>query len=146
LYREYKDKVFRLCYSYCNDHALAEDLMQDSFSKVWQHLEDFQNKSSFSTWFYRIAVNTCLMHIRANKNVKFIHTPQLPEPQELPYDETELNKLYAAIVRLNEMDRILISMVLEDISYKEIGEVMGISENSVGVKVHRVKKQLKDIL
>lgn len=120
--------------------------MQESFSKAWQNLDRFQYKSAYSTWMYRITVNTCLMHIRSNKKFNIVTTNELPETPEEEYDETAVNTLYKSIQQLTEVDRVLISMVLEDISYKEIGAVMGISENNIGVKVYRIKKELKNLM
>ncbi|VXB83917.1 RNA polymerase subunit sigma-24 [Flavobacterium sp. 9AF] len=147
LFSDYKEKIYRLCYSYSNDNDTAKDLLQESFSKVWTHLDTFQNKSEYSTWIYRIAVNTCLNYLRSTKNKRVEFRDALPEMREEEIDvETQINHLYIAIKELEEIDRLLISMVLDDISYKEIGTILGISENNVGVKVHRIKKQLKDIL
>lgn len=147
LFSDFKEKMFRLCYSYCNKHAEAEDLVQESFSKVWLHLDSFKGESAYSTWIYRITVNTCLMHIRSKKKYHFENDDQIPEiPTEKSDAEEKVNGLYRAITQLNEIDRVLISMVLEELSYKEIGEVMGISENNIGVKVHRIKRQLKKLM
>ncbi len=147
LFGDFKEKMFRLCYSYCNHNAEAEDLVQESFSKVWIHLDGFKGESAYSTWIYRITVNTCLMHIRSGKKFQVVHDEQVPDiPTEKNDAEDKVNGLYKAITQLNEIDRVLISMVLEDLSYKEIAEVMGISENNVGVKVHRIKGQLKIIM
>ena len=147
LFSDYKEKIYRLCYSYSNDNDTAKDLLQESFSKVWTHLDTFQNKSEYSTWIYRIAVNTCLNYLRSTKSKRLEFREALPEIREEEIDtETQINQLYIAIKQLEEIDRLLISMVLDDVSYKEIGVILGISENNVGVKVHRIKKQLKDIL
>lgn len=147
LFSDYQQKIYRLCYSYSNDDATAKDLLQESFSKVWTHLDTFQNRSEYSTWIYRIAVNTCLNYLRSTKNKRVEFRDAVPDRKEEEIDtETQINHLYLAIKKLEEVDRLLISMVLDDISYKEIGLILGISENNVGVKIHRIKKQLKDIL
>lgn len=144
LFTEYKERLYRLCFSYCNHSALAEDLLQESFTKIWQHLEGFKNQSAYSTWMYRITVNTCLMHIRSNKKKQEESRHVLPEVASgEAYQEEEVNDLYKAIQQLNLPERLLISLVLEDVHYKQIGEILGITENHVGVKVHRVKDQLK---
>ena len=147
LYLQFKEKLFRLCFSYCNEEAMAEDLMQESFSKIWMHLDSFKKEAAYSTWMFRITVNTCLMHIRSAKSKPVSYRENVPEvAAEATKDEAQVNHLYKAIQQLLETDRVIISMVLEEISYKEIGEILGISENSVGVKVHRIKKQLKELL
>ncbi|NBA86504.1 sigma-70 family RNA polymerase sigma factor [Emticicia sp. CRIBPO] len=150
LYSEYQDKIFRLCYGYARNPELASDLTQDCFIRVWENIRSFRNESSVSTWIYRIAVNNCLLYLRKNRSGK-ISFEYIDK--DIPYQEDEnankeesIENLYRAIQKLQETERAIISMVLEDMSYKEIGDVMGISENSVGVKVHRIKRTLKNEL
>ncbi len=149
LFAQYKDWVFRLCYSYTRSEVQAEDLMQECFSKVWTSLESFQQRADIGTWIYRIAVNTCLMQIRKEKNNPVDYYEHL---QEKPSEETSHEKehqsesLYRAIAQLTEIDRLIISMILEDMPQKQIGEVLGITENNVNIKVYRIKKQLKELM
>lgn len=149
LFAEYRDWIFRLCYSYTRSEAQAEDLVQECFSKVWLNLSSFQQRSNYSTWIYRIAANTCLMQLRKEKNNPIEYHENL---KHTSYEEKQDDKeeqsanLYRAIAQLNEIERIIISMVLEDISQKQIGEVLGITEKNVNVKVYRIKKQLKELL
>ena len=143
------DWVFRLCYSYTRSETQAEDLMQECFSKVWLNLESFQQKSDIGTWIYRIAANTCLMQIRKEKNnpvAYYEHLHEKPSEEIDKEKEQQSENLYRAIGQLGEMDRLIISMVLEDIPQKQIGDVLGITENNVNVKVYRIKRQLKEIL
>ncbi|MCO6497732.1 MAG: RNA polymerase sigma factor [Chitinophagaceae bacterium] len=149
LFSEYKDWVYRLCYAYTRNEVQAEDLVQECFSKVWIHLDSFQHRSNYSTWIYRIAVNTCLMQLRQEKNNLVVYSDQLKEnisEDDTPSIEEQSTKLYKAIARLPEIDRIIISMVLENVPQKQIGEVLGITENNVNIKVHRIKKQLQLLL
>lgn len=149
LFAEYKDWVYRLCYAYTRNEVQAEDLVQECFSKVWIHLDSFQYRSNYSTWIYRIAVNTCLMQLRQEKNNLVVYSDQLKEnisEDDTTSIEEQSNKLYKAIARLSEIDRIIISMVLENVPQKQIGEVLGITENNVNIKVHRIKKQLQLLL
>ncbi len=149
LFAEYRDWIFRLCYSYTRSEIQAEDLVQECFFKVWINLASFQHRSDYSTWIYRIAANTCLMQLRKEKNNPIeYHENLMDKPSDEKPDEKEeqSNILYKAIAQLNEIDRIIISMILEDISQKQIGDVLGITENNVNVKVHRIKKQLKELL
>lgn len=149
LFCQYKDWVFRLCYSYTRSEAEANDLLQECFLKVWVNLPHFQHRSDYSTWIYRIVANTCLMQLRKDKNnpVEY-HEQYLDKTAEEHSDENEIRSesLFKAIGQLAQMDRLVISMVLEGISHKQIGEVLGITENNVNIKVFRIKKQLKDIL
>ncbi|MBX2953735.1 MAG: RNA polymerase sigma factor [Leadbetterella sp.] len=147
LFTQYHQRVFRLCYSYTRSEVSAEDLVQECFSRVWSHLPEFEHRSDYSTWIYRIAANTCLMQLRKEKNNLVEYPGQLAEgASEEPGTEQSPEKLYGAIGQLAEIDRVIISMVLEDIPQREIGEVLGITENHVNVKVHRIKRQLKELL
>jgi RNA polymerase sigma-70 factor (ECF subfamily) len=147
LFRDYKEKLYRLCFSYCNNKTVAEDLLQESFSKIWLHLESFKQECSYSTWMYRIAANTCLMYLRSSKiNPIILQETFYDAANTEPYNEEPVNELNNAIGQLEEIDRLIISMVLQELSYREIGEVLGISENNVGVKVHRIKAALKILL
>ena len=149
LFDQYKDRVFRLCYGYTRNNAEANDLVQECFVKVWLNLSDFRHHSDYSTWIYRIAANTCLMQLRKYKNNPLEYHETFLEKTAEEYSgdkEVQSENLYIAIGRLNEMDRVIISMVLENIPQKQIGEVLGITENNVNIKVYRIKRQLKEIL
>lgn len=146
LFTRYRDRVFRLCYSYTRSEAPAEDLVQECFSRVWANLAEFEHRSDYGTWIYRIAANTCLMQLRKEKNNPVEYRGQLKEGISEERNADQPESLYRAIGQLAEIDRIIISMVLEDVPQREIGEVLGITENHVNVKVHRIKKQLKELL
>lgn len=149
LFLDYRDWVYRLCFGYTRNNAEAEDLVQECFSKVWLNLDGFQQRSDYSTWIYRIAVNTCLMQLRKDKHNPISYQENIREnisEEKQSALEEQSNKLYNAIAQLPEIDRIIISMVLEDLPQKQIGEVLGITENNVNIKVYRIKKQLKELL
>ncbi len=141
--------VFRLCYSYTKNESLAEDLLQDCFTKVWLNLEKFRQESEFSTWIYRIAVNTCLTQIRKEKKRPIEYQEEIrkdiSEDPSMAREQTT-DALYKAISQLAEIDRLIISMVLEGLPQKEMADILGITQNNVSIKVHRIKGQLKKIL
>jgi RNA polymerase sigma-70 factor (ECF subfamily) len=125
----------------------ADDLLQEVFIKVWENLEKFRGESQMSTWIYRIAVNTCLLHLRSNKKqtkVDFeISTLKISE--ETNEKENQIQLLYKCISELNETDRLIITLLLEEVPYPEIAEVTSISEGNLRVKIHRIKQQLSTI-
>ena len=128
--------------AYINDYEHARDLTQETFIAVWQHLSSFRNESKISTWIFRIASNNCL---RAIEKSKRIHTTELPAHQVAMYEETKEEKLtflYDCIAELEETDRIIISLVLEDLPQSEIASVVGLSHANVRVKIHRIKEKL----
>lgn len=143
IYKTYWQKVFRLCMGYVNDIDAAKDLAQETFIKVWEQLPKFRNEASIGTWIFRIASNTCLRQIqKANKMPK----SELPLEMEDEISETNIEGnvqfLYQCISELQEVERIIISLELEDINQKQIAQIVGLSEGNVRVKIHRIKEKL----
>ncbi len=147
LYQEYSPGIRKLCLGYTGDTDLADDLLQESFIAIWNNLDKFRGDSKWSTWIYRIAVNTCLTHLRKNKNktvsIDELHLENIKE--EISHKEQEVQLLYKCISQLAETDRLIISLVLDDKSYEEISLFTEISENTLRVRIHRIKKQLTEI-
>lgn len=143
-YNEYQDMVSTLCYGYSlGDNELTNDLVQETFINLWNALPKFEARSSPKTWIYRICVNTCLLHVRKNKNKKTegLGANHLSIPDE-PQSDKHFNELYQAIGQLKELDRIIIMMVLDDLPYSEIAEILGITEAHLRVKISRAKQRL----
>lgn len=147
LYKKYGPKVQRLCLGYTGNQMEAEDLLQEVFVKVWQNLDKFRGDSQVSTWIYRIAANTCLYHLRSAKNKQSVNLEQAPPL--LDFEETnkeqQVQLLYKAISELKESDRLIITMLLEEIPYLEMAKITEISEVNLRVKIHRIKQQLSII-
>lgn len=146
IYNKHYNKVFRLCKGYfCGDIALASDAAQEVFIKVWEHLDTFRNESSISTWIYRITVNTCLLYLRKSSVRKEIRTDILPKVASETYSdekEEQLQQMYQCIQKLEETNKMIILMILDGIEYPEISEVIGITEETLRVRIHRIKKSL----
>ncbi len=143
IYNDYWQKVFRLCMGYVNDADAAKDLTQETFIKVWKQLSNFRNESSVGTWIFRIASNTCLRQIqKENKMPKSGLPTNIKEDISETTLENDLQFLYQCISELQEIERIIISLELEDIDQKEIAAIVGLSESNVRVKIHRIKEKL----
>ncbi len=141
-------KIYRLCYGYTNDEDSANDLLQETFLKVWQNLDKFRNQSMVSTWIYRIAVNTCLTYLKSEKRqAKDELTPNIIENQteEISAKQEQIKTLYKCIAQLEETDRLIITMVMDEVPYPEIAEISGISEGNLRVKIHRIKHKLTEL-
>lgn len=141
-------RIYRLCYSYTGDNDAANDVMQETFLKVWQNLDKFRNQAMISTWIYRIAVNTCLTYLKSEKRqAKDELTPFIAEneKEEVSEKKEEVDLLYKCISKLEESERILITMVLDELPYPEIAEISGISEGNLRVKIHRIKQKLTEL-
>jgi RNA polymerase sigma-70 factor (ECF subfamily) len=148
LFRENKPRILRLCSAYLNCPAEAEDLFQDIMTNVWRHLPSFRGEARASTWLYRIAVNTALMYRRKRKPVERLQ--DLPDgsfgAQRNLEEQERLAALRRAIAELAGQDRLVITLLLEGFSYKEISEITGITTNYVGVKISRIKQALEQRL
>ena len=146
LYRQHHAKVFRLCKGYFNgSEELASDATQEIFIKVWGYLDSFRNESSISTWIYKISVNTCLLYLRKQSTKKEIRTADFPSITAETYsfeEEEKLQKMYTCIQKLDETGKIIILMVLEGIEYEKISEVIGVTQETLRVRIHRIKKNL----
>jgi len=150
LHSTYQDMVLQLCTGFMKgDNNLANDLMQEIFINTWNALPGYRGEAAYKTWIYRITVNTCLQYLRKEKG-KIKVTAETLENYEA--DETnaaakdDYGNLYRAIGALNSVDRLVIMMVLDELEYKEISKVIGISEVNLRVKICRIKQRLKKTL
>jgi len=144
IYLQYSPQVFRVCMGYINDYEQARDLTQETFIAVWQNLSSFKNQSKISTWIFRIATNNCLKAIEKVKRIPTIELPvNLPELTEgTGQQQQQLTLLYNCIAELEETERIIISLVLEDLPQAEIAAIVGLSDVNTRVKIHRIKEKL----
>ncbi|MCB0472151.1 MAG: RNA polymerase sigma factor [Flavobacteriaceae bacterium] len=143
--------VHKVCKLYTDNQDAHKDLFQEITIQLWKAYPKFRGDSKFSTWMYRVALNTAITLYRKTK--RSIHTQPfdnvLYKIESREYDDTEeeqLKLLYNAIRELSDIDKALIFLYLEDKNYKEIAETMGISEVNARVKMNRVKTKLKNIL
>lgn len=150
LVRENDARLRRLCRLYASGAHAEEDLYQDILVQLWRSLPSFRGEARASTWLYRVALNTALMHRRTSRSRPEVPLESAHEPRatDMPPDERvdarrRRERLYAAIARLGEVDRAIVMLHLEGHSHREIGEVLGISENNTGVKLHRIRKRLE---
>jgi len=159
LVNEYKDKVLNTCYGFINNRVEAEDLSQEVFIEVFRSISKFKGQSKLSTWIYRIAVTKSLEEIRSRKRqkraayfksliglevAKEIVAAKDKDPHALLEDQQRVLVLEAAIEKLVDNQRI--SFVLhkyEQLSYKEVADVMGVSLSAVESLIHRAKINLK---
>ncbi|WP_297803433.1 sigma-70 family RNA polymerase sigma factor [uncultured Polaribacter sp.] len=141
----------KICRVYTTNQSAHNDLFQEITIQLWKNYPKFRGDSKFSTWMYRVALNTAISLYR--KSTKTIKTEDISEIaykiKATDYDNTEevqLKALYKAIHKLNDIDKALIFLYLEDKPYKEISETLGISSVNARVKMNRAKDKLKNIL
>ena len=143
--------IHKVCNIYCNNSEEKKDLMQEITFQLWKSFPNFKEKSKFSTWMYKIALNTAITNIRKSKRSPILETlsdkqETLVEKEDLPNFDEEINKLYKAIAKLNEIEKGVILLYLEKKTYLEIGEITGLSEKNISVKIVRIKLKLKKLL
>lgn len=140
--------IHKICRLYRNSREDREDLFQEIVYQLWKSFENFKGESKFTTWMYRIALNTALASFRMKKpEIHFeenIHENYLV--QEAHMEESQEEQLFNALKKLNASDRAMVSLYLEDISYSEIAKIIGITENNVGVRLNRIKNKLKILI
>jgi RNA polymerase sigma-70 factor (ECF subfamily) len=141
----------KICRVYTTDSDAHKDLFQEITIQLWKNYSKFRGDSKFSTWMYRVALNTAISVYRKSKRT--LRTEDYSEfaykIKSTPYDETEerqLEALYKAIHQLNDIEKALIFLYLEDKPYTEISETLGISSVNARVKMNRAKEKLKNIL
>ncbi len=143
---QYKPLLFKVVRAYAFLPSDQDDLFQDVALQVWRSIPNFRNESAVSTWLYRVALNTTFKWIRKEKKhsdgrQEFEHVEHLLEAKEDFVDE-RLDWLYKEISKLYELDRSITLLMLDGLSYKEMADIIGISESNIGVKIHRIKKHL----
>lgn len=141
----YKALLFKIVRAYAFTGDDRDDLFQEISLQIWRSIPNFRNESAITTWIYRIALNTSIRW--RNKEQKVISGNELNHQMVVTRtDEIDerIEWLYEQISRLNEIDRSLCLLLLDDFSYKEMGDMLGITEGNVAVKIHRIKKFLTD--
>ena len=143
--------VHKVCRIYTTNQDAHNDLFQEVVIQLWKNYSKFRGDSKFSTWMYRVALNTAISLYR--KSTRTVKTQDISEIsykiKSTEYDDTEevqLKALYKAIQELNDIDKALIFLYLENKPYKEISEALGITQVNARVKMNRAKDKLKNIL
>lgn len=143
--------VHKVCRIYTTNQDAHNDLFQEITIQLWKNYSKFRGDAKFSTWMYRVALNTAISLYR--KSTRSIKTQDISDVafkiQSQEYDDTEerqLKALYDAIRKMNDIDKALIFLYLEDKPYREISETLGISEVNARVKMNRAKDKLKTML
>ena len=146
LVNEQKSTIYTVCYMFSNDQDEVNDLFQEILVNLWKGFGSFEGRSDVRTWVYRVSLNTCITLDRKKRKQ---NTVPLSMNINLFADQDEDTKQVAMLRRrinkLGPFDRAIILLWLEDMSYEEIGQVVGISTKNVSVRLFRIKEQLKKI-
>jgi RNA polymerase sigma-70 factor (ECF subfamily) len=148
---ENQNIVHKICRLYTNDQHAHNDLFQEVTVQLWRAYPKFRGDSKFSTWMYRVALNTAITLYR--KSTRRVKTQDYESVQFKIEDRREddeqmeqITLLYGAVKQLNDIEKALVFLYLEDKNYREIAETMGISEVNARVKMNRIKTKLTNII
>jgi RNA polymerase sigma-70 factor (ECF subfamily) len=138
--------IYKICKLYA-DREDREDLKQEIIYQLWKSYPTYRGDSKFQSWMYRVALNTAILGLRARK-MKYtrlsIQELRISEdPFEKQEEESRVQLLYKQISKLEDLDKTIIFLYLEECSYKEIAEITGISTNNVSVRLVRIREKLK---
>lgn len=140
--------IRKVCHLYGRNDADKEDLYQEIVIQLWKSFGSFRGEAKFSTWMYRIALNTAISNLRRQTRKVELSFPEfIPgEPFETGEDnskEEKLHEMYIAISRLSEVEKAIVMLYLEEKSYDEMEEILGISSGTLRVKMNRIKDKLR---
>lgn len=147
LVNECKSTIYTVCYMFSKDESEASDLFQETLINLWMGLDSFKSRSDIRTWVNRVSLNTCISVERKKKKrgraVPLSMDINLFEDDDA--DSRQAQQLRRRISRLAPFDRAIVLLWLENMSYEEIGQVVGISTKNVSVRLYRIKEQLKNM-
>ncbi|MBX2871758.1 MAG: sigma-70 family RNA polymerase sigma factor [Saprospiraceae bacterium] len=139
--------LHKVCRLYRDTDADREDLFQEILYHLWKAFPSFQRRAKISTWIYRIALNTALATFRKNRPPLFFPA-ELPQTRMGNQEESseQMGRLLKAMKKLKEVDRAILSLYLDDMTYEQIAQIIGITPSNVGARIHRIKNKLKSLL
>jgi RNA polymerase sigma-70 factor (ECF subfamily) len=150
LVHEHRALLHKVCNLYCSSEQDRQDLFQEIVIQLWRSYPRFRGEAKFSTWLYRIALNTAISDLRRQKRrPRPVDTDNIPAGlQDIQYEkerEQQFQQLYTAIAQLSEVEKALVMLYLEDKSYEEMEEILGINQNNLRVKMNRIKEKLRKL-
>ncbi len=148
LLEENRGIIHKICLMYTSNLVDKEDLYQEICLQLWRSFRSYRSESKFSTWLYRVALNTAISSVR--KDRRQVETVQLNQTEHFVARDSEregmTRMLFKAVSRLNKVDRAIILLWLEEKEYTEISEIIGISQSAVSVRLVRIRERLKLIM
>jgi len=148
LVREHEPLLHKVCHLYCRNEDERRDLLQEMLLQVWRSLPGFDERAKPGTWIYRVALNTAITFLR--KSAHSVPVDALPDVPDAGCEAREFRQvehaevLERAMATLSSVEKAALLLHFEERSYLEIGEILGISEKAVSVKLVRIKTKLRD--
>jgi RNA polymerase sigma-70 factor (ECF subfamily) len=152
LIEEHKGIIISICHAFCKERTDQDDLAQEIIIRIWEGYHHYQTQFKFSTWMYRVALNVAISYNRNNQKWKdhiILSESSLEEistSDEKSSREESLQLLYQKVSALKPIDKALMLLYFEEKSYKEISEIIGITETNVATRIGRIKERLKQDL
>lgn len=147
LVKEYEQTIYAVCYMFSRDAEDVDDLHQEILLRLWQGFDGFEGRSNIKTWIYRVALNYCINF--SNKRKREQTRRKAANESDTADSDLEkrmqIKQLYQRINKLGLVDRSVILLWLEGLSYEEIGAILGISVKNVSFKLVRIKERLKNV-
>lgn len=147
LLKEYGKIIYKVCYLYATDEENFKDLRQEILINLWNGFAEFRGEAKVSSWIYRVSLNTCISYYRRygkTKSELSLDTVTNLTSKESGNTE-ELREMYQLINQLNRLEKAIILLWLDERSYEEIAEIVGLSRNNIASKLMRIKKKLNDM-
>jgi RNA polymerase sigma factor (sigma-70 family) len=144
--QEHQNIIYKLVQLYANTQEDKKDLYQEIVFQAWKTYTAFRGEAKFGTWLYRVCIHTIFTVKRKTNRIQYTDTDKFEECHFTTSGNDDADRIYRAIRTLKETERAIVSLHLDGYDNKDIGELIGITANLVGVKLHRVKQQLATLL
>ena len=143
---EHKSTIYTVCYMFSKDVDEVNDLFQEVLVNLWKGFEGFQHRSDIKSWIYRVSLNTCISLERKKRRspVERLNM-DINLFEDKDEDTRQVDRLHQRISKLQPFDRAIVLLWLENLSYEEIGQIVGITTKNVSVRLFRIREQLKSI-
>ena len=144
--KEHKGTIYTVCYMFSQDADEVNDLFQEVLVNLWKGFESFEHRSDIRTWIYRVALNTCISLDRKKRRAAEVRmTIDINLFEDRDEDTKQVDMLHKRISKLQPFDRAIVLLWLENLSYEEIGQIVGITAKNVSVRLFRIREQLKNM-
>ena len=150
LIRDNNGLILKVCNLYAATEQDRQDLYQEIVIQLWRSVAKFRNESKLTTWMYRVALNTAISDYRKQQRKLStsgldLFTKDIAEQNEYNEQEEKLKSLYRAISHLPEIEKAIVMLYLDDKSYEEMEDILGINQNNLRVKMNRIKEKLRQL-
>lgn len=143
---EHKSTIYTVCYMFSQDADEVNDLFQEVLVNLWKGFKGFEHRSDIKTWLYRVALNTCISLDRKKRRSATVRlTMDINLFEDCDEDTRQVDMLHKRISKLQPFDRAIVLLWLENLSYEEIGQIVGITAKNVSVRLFRIREQLKQM-